>query len=169
MNYFYGGAFNPMTKAHLQIINQIVKEMIKDDVLIIGITNHDYKTYQFPFDLRKEILLKNLNNQFGEQTRIKIVQQNQRTWKYLTENTSVSSIRPLTLVLGEDEYNDLKALNIWHYSKEILETFPIKVFSRSNETKDISATKVRQLLNQHADCCMLEKYITKVTMDLICK
>jgi len=168
MNYFYGGAFNPMTKAHFQIINQIEKEMVKDDLLIIGITNHDYKKFEFSYELRRKIILENLKNNLSvNRINVKVVEQNQRTWKFLTEDYYISEIRPLTIVLGEDEFNDLKALNIWYYSKEILNTFPIKVFSRSEETKDISATKVRELLKQNVSFNELEKYISEITWNLI--
>ena len=60
MVYFYGGAFNPMTKAHQSIIFNIINKMTKDDRFLIAITTHDYKTYQFSYDIRKKIIEENL-------------------------------------------------------------------------------------------------------------
>jgi nicotinic acid mononucleotide adenylyltransferase len=47
--YFYGGAFNPMTISHMKIIQSVLSEMDKDDLLIVGITDHDYKSFQFNY------------------------------------------------------------------------------------------------------------------------
>ena len=60
MIYFYGGAFNPMTVTHQEIITDLITNMTVKDRLVIAITTHDYKTYQFPYDVRKNIITKNL-------------------------------------------------------------------------------------------------------------
>lgn len=169
MNYYYGGAFDPMTKAHLQIIQNILKDMTNIDRLIIGITNHDYKRYHFSYELREEIVLQNLlrHTNIENNKRVDILEQNKRTWEFLNTNPNICSFTPLTIVLGEDEYNDLKSLKIWHFSKNLIEKYQFKVFSRSEETKDISSTKVRDLLNKDINDINLMNLITLETFNLI--
>ena len=169
MNYFYGGAFNPMTKAHLFIIGEILKELKENEKLIIGITEHDYKSYEFDFNFRANIIIENLKKyykNYWDSNKIHLIKQDKRTWKFLNQNI-LKVYSPITLILGEDEYNDLKSLNIWHYSQDILDTFPIKVFSRAEETKNISATKVRKLLEQNINSEELKDLITETTWTIL--
>ena len=113
--YFYGGAFNPMTLSHLKIIKNIFQEMSKDDLLVIGITDHDYKTFEFDYSLRFSIVFENLNA-IKDKKNFKILKQNQRTWKFLNDNFKNDRIK---LVIGQDEYEDLKA-GKWHYYNEYI-------------------------------------------------
>ena len=155
MIYFYGGAFNPMTLSHLEIIKFIINKLNINDKLIIGITSHDYKIYEFDFKLRKRILKENLK----QYTNIEIIKQDQRTWKFF----HTLPYKDITMVIGEDEWKDLKA-GKWHYSNEILNTYKIITIPRVN---DISATKVRELLKNNASKDELLKYITEETYKII--
>lgn len=157
MVYFYGGAFCPMTLAHLNIIDGIVNDMNEKDLLIIGITDHDYKKFQYSFKLRKEIVEKNLVKYAGK--KIKLVKQTERTWKFL-HNLGYSEY---TLVVGEDEYNDLKA-GKWHYSNEILNTYRIKVIPRGDK---ISATAAREIINRDINDIKLLEYISEITLKIL--
>jgi len=164
MIYFYGGAFNPMTISHLEIIKSILKDLKEDEKLVIGITEHDYKTYDLDFELRKMIVMNNLmaiDADYALGKTIQILKQNQRTWKFF----HTLPYQDITMVVGEDEWNDLKE-GKWHYSKEILNTYKIKVIPRVD---NISATKVRELIKNKASKEELLKYITKETYSLLFK
>lgn len=164
MIYFYGGAFNPITKAHIDIIKNILDNMKDEDSMIIAITDHDYKNYDYDYNTRLHIVLKNLkyagfNDTLGG--RVKLIKQDRRTWKFLNEVLNIKN--NLTLVIGEDEWNDLKNYK-WHYSKDILNLYKIKVIPRTN---DISSSKVRELLQNKASFDELQKYITKETYNIL--
>mgnify|MGYP003305621535 CR=1 FL=1 len=73
MIYFYGGAFNPMTVTHQEIIADLIANMTDKDRLVIAITTHDYKTYQFPYEVRKEIITKNLARIPAENKKIRMI------------------------------------------------------------------------------------------------
>lgn len=162
--YFYGGAFNPMTLAHLEIINNILNEMDNDDWLTIGITEHDYKTFDYSYSIREYILTQNLLKYATPPFKhVRILKQDKRTWNFLHEIFDEEKQKNIVLVIGEDEYNDLKDKK-WHYSKEILSTYQIKTISRTN---NISATKVRELIAKNADFKELKKYITKTTYNIL--
>lgn len=165
MIYFYGGAFNPMTKTHLDIIKNILNEMKETDQLIVAITDHDYKTYDYDFNTRKQIVLENLKDIGFDYTlggRFQVIKQDQRTWRFLH---TIKIDDDLTLVVGEDEWNDLKA-GKWHYSDKILNTYKIRIIPR---TDDISATKVRELIKSNASKNELLKYITEITYKMLNK
>ena len=171
MIYFYGGAFNPMTKAHFEIIENIVKNMKKDDEFILAITDHNYKTYTYDYYLRKRIVCKNLEKfgfkpRFESNSRFKILRQNERTFNFLAHCTLMKNYiyrKDFVIVLGEDEWDDLNA-GKWHYSKELLNTYNFKVIPR---TDDISSTKVRELLKNNVGFDELQNYITRETYDIL--
>lgn len=156
--YFYGGAFNPMTVSHLKIIENIFQEMSKDDLLVIGITDHDYKIFEFDYSLRFSIVFENLNA-IKDKKNFKILKQNQRTWKFLNDNFKNNKIK---LVIGQDEYEDLKA-GKWHYYNEILNTYEIIMIPR---TDGISSSKVRELIKEK-DFKQLKIYISKNTFEIL--
>lgn len=161
--YFYGGAFNPMTLAHLEIIKDIIQNMNLQDILIIGITDHSYKQFKYDYDLRYKIVYYNVLKYINPPiNKIKIVKQDKRTWNFLNQD-DMKKYFPITLVLGEDEYNDLKD-NKWHYSKDILNTYSIKIIPRTN---NISSTKVRELFDNNASYNELKNYITEETYEII--
>lgn len=159
MIYFYGGAFNPMTRAHLEIISNIMEKMTNEDRFIIGITTHSYKEYQFSYKIRKDIITRNLLNIPIIGKRIKIVNQTERTWKFLNSLTK----EPITIILGEDEYQDLNK-GIWHYSKELLDTYKFIVIPRTN---NISSTIAREIINSNINDPILLDYITPITLNYL--
>lgn len=161
MIYFYGGAFNPITKAHLEIIKNILDNMKDEDSFILAIADHDYKTYSYDYDTRLNIVFKNLENIGFDYTlggRYKVIKQTERTWKFLQEKLKLTN--NVTIVVGEDEWNDLKA-GKWHYSKELLNTYNFKVIPRTN---NISSSKVREIIKNFNE---LKNYITKETYDIL--
>jgi len=157
--YFYGGAFNPLTNSHMKIIIDILSEMQEDDLLVIGITDHDYKTFQYDYNLRNLILKKNcLEYCLYPNKKIKLIKQDKRTWKFLNELGYNNYI----LVIGEDEYQDL-INNKWHFSNEILNNFKIKVIERND---GVSSTIVRKLLNDN-NFEEVKKYISDITLNIL--
>ena len=81
--YFYGGAFNPFTIAHQQIIDNLINELTDDDILHIGITSHDYKTYEFDKNFRLEIVKSYMNSKYIKKFNWEVSFQDERTWNYL--------------------------------------------------------------------------------------
>ena len=161
--YFYGGAFNPFTLAHQQIIDNIVKDMDDDDKLIIGVTTHDYKEYQYHHDKRYECVYRYMMNKYGMSICWQVLFQIDRTWNFLNKFIPEQDQDYITLIMGEDEYQDLQA-GKWHHHEDILNTYKIKIIPRTN---DISSTKVRALLNQNADFNELKQYISKEVYERI--
>ena len=58
MIYYYGGSFDPITVAHIDILKTISKQLGEDDVLMIGVTNNDEKVRCAPISARMEMVQK---------------------------------------------------------------------------------------------------------------
>lgn len=155
IHYFYGTAANPFTLAHENIIRYIL-QLDKNNKVYIGITDHDYKTFEYPFELRKKIVEDNLEDL---KDRIVILRQDQRTYKFL------SSLHDMIdyIVVGEDEWKDLKD-GKWLYSNELFNCWKWKVMPRLNA---ISSTKVRELIKKDATYEDLSWMISKKTYDIL--
>lgn len=167
--YFYGGAFNPLTLAHQQIIDNLVDELHlgnwndpENDILVIAITSHDYKNYEFNKELRNKFVKSYMDLKYLDKFGWEITYQDKRTWEFL-HNLFVKDVqKDITLIIGQDEYDDLKD-GKWHHSDEILNTYKLKVIPR---TDDISSTKVRELIKTK-QLAELNKYIGKTTEELL--
>ena len=166
--YFYGGAFNPLTITHQRIIDELVQELElndcldNNDTLHIGVTCHDYKDYEFDKELRMQILKSYMDSKYLDKFGWQVVLQDDRTWNYLHKIYTEEAQKYITLIMGDDEYEDLKA-GKWHYSEDILNTYQIKVIPRND---GVSATKVRELIkNKKIDD--LKKYISNITFDIL--
>lgn len=169
MIYFYGGAFNPLTKAHQKIMDDLVNKMdLKQDKLIIGITSYQDKTYSYADQVRYDMVYNYMFNKYvpliEKQIFVKwqVLYQYTRTYEYLHKLFPNDEI---CIVVGEDEWKDLNDKK-WEYSDELLNEYKFEVILR---TDNISSTKVRELLDNTVDYSQLEKYITKEVYDIIKK
>lgn len=152
MNYFYGLAANPFTKAHAYIIAKRLYSSVEPSNIYIGITDHDYKNIEMPFELRKSFVVDEFKP-FIDEGIVTVLKQDQRTYKFLTS----LDVKIDIIIIGEDEWADLKAGN-WHYSDKILDTWKIEVEKRSD---GISSTKVRELIKAGCSYKDVESMITE--------
>lgn len=171
MIYFYGGAFNPLTKAHQNILDKLIKKMnINHDKLYIGVTNHDYKTYSYDSILRYQMIFNYMFKKYnfityGKPFKWEVWNQYYKTYDFLKERFPNVEHKDICIVLGADEYQDLKD-GKWVNSEKLLNEFSFKVFKRTN---DISSTKVRELLNNNVSWEDVKHYISKDVYQLLKK
>jgi nicotinic acid mononucleotide adenylyltransferase len=166
--YFYGGAFNPLTLTHQKIIDTIISDLSlngcfdKNDILHIGVTFHDYKNYEFDKDLRMKFVKGYMDSNYLDKFGWEVSFQDERTWNYLHKVYTDDAQNYITLIMGQDEYDDLKA-GKWHQSDDILNTYNIKVIPR---TDGVSSSKVRELIkNKQFD--EVKKYVSDKTFDIL--
>lgn len=180
MIYYYGGTFDPITKAHEAIIRKIKKEMRDSDKLIIGIVQNDEKNYNVSVNDRMTMVKKSLDAH-------EIVIQDKRTYAFLDAHYRGEKI---TICMGEDEWHSLCAgkwvnwdLLLKHYeflvfyreadSDEI--TLPggfnpnVTFLSTEDTTDGISSTAVREILFKNPECHYsdVRDYITHVVFRYI--
>lgn len=180
MIYYYGGTFDPITKAHEAIIRKIKKEMRDSDKLIIGIVQNDEKNYNVSVNDRMTMVKKSLDAH-------EIVIQDKRTYAYLDAHYRGEEI---TICMGEDEWNSL-CLGKWVNWDLLLKHYEFLVFYREADsdeialptgfnpnvtflstedtTDGISSTAVREILFKNPECHYsdVRDYITHVVFRYI--
>ena len=100
------------------------------------------------------------------------VQTKPRTWEYFKSSPAwFPEDGKVTLVLGEDEYEDLCSSadgisNTWHHAKEIMSAYPVMHYYRQDT---VSSTKVREIMrsNPYADFYQLSGYISRPVFSYI--
>ena len=179
MIYYYGGTFDPITKAHEAIIRKIKKEMRESDKLIIGIVQNDEKNYNVSVNDRLNMVKKSLDAH-------EIVIQDKRTYAYLDAHYRDEKI---TICMGEDEWYALCS-GKWVNWDLLLKRYEFLVFNRENkndeimlpaginpnvtflgaeDTDGISSTAVREILFKNPECHYsdVRDYITHVVFRYI--
>lgn len=184
MIYYYGGTFDPITKAHEAIIRRIKKEMRESDKLIIGIVQNDEKNYNVSVNDRLNMVKKSLDAH-------EIVIQDKRTYEYLDAHYRGEKI---TICMGDDEWYALCS-GKWVNWDLLLKCYEFFVFDREvhdredndeivlpaginptvtflgtgDNTDGISSTAVREILFKNPECHYsdVRDYITHVVFRYI--
>lgn len=185
MIYYYGGTFDPITKAHEAIIRRIKKEMRESDKLIIGIVQNDEKNYNVSVNDRLNMVKKSLDAH-------EIVIQDKRTYEYLDAHYRGEKI---TICMGDDEWYALcsgkwvnwdlllKCYEFFVFDREVHDREdkddvivlpaginPTVTFLGTGDTTDgISSTAVREILFKNPECHYsdVRDYITHVVFRYI--
>ena len=185
MIYYYGGTFDPITKAHEAIIRRIKKEMRESDKLIIGIVQNDEKNYNVSVNDRLNMVKKSLDAH-------EIVIQDKRTYEYLDAHYRGEKI---TICMGDDEWYALcsgkwvnwdlllKSYEFFVFDREVHDREdkadvivlpaginPTVTFLGTGDTTDgISSTAVREILFKNPECHYsdVRDYITHVVFRYI--
>ena len=185
MIYYYGGTFDPITKAHEAIIRRIKKEMRESDKLIIGIVQNDEKNYNVSVNDRLNMVKKSLKAD-------EIVIQDKRTYAYLDAHYRGEKI---TICMGDDEWYSLcsgkwvnwdlllKCYEFFVFDREVHDREdkddvivlpaginPTVTFLGAGDTTDgISSTAVREILFKNPECHYsdVRDYITHVVFRYI--
>lgn len=131
MIYYYGGSFDPITKAHEAIIRRIKKEMRESDKLIIGIVQNDEKNYNVSVNDRLNMVKKSLDAH-------EIVIQDKRTYAYLDAHYRGEKI---TICMGDDEWYSLCS-GKWVNWDLLLKHYEFMVFYREDENNEIENDEI---------------------------
>ena len=171
MIYFYGGSFDPVTNAHIDILKAISKKLRLNDMLMVGVANNDEKNYKTAINYRFA-MVQDMVNEKLQKYNIRVVKQENRTYKFLQDYIAQTgvTINDFTICVGEDEWKSLCA-GKWVNYELLLKHFKFLVVNRdsTNEIKapkgfntnvtvikanigeGISASKVREILSKNPD------------------
>lgn len=170
MIYYYGGSFDPITNAHIELFRAIVKQLGEDDTLLIGVTNTDEKNYKTPNGFRIEMVKKIVETKL-KNAQVRVIRQEQRTYKFLQDYQQQCGKTDFTICMGEDEWKSL-CDGKWVNWDLLLKQYEFIVFNRdesdeivlparinpnvsfqsAGDTSGISSTKVREILYRDPDC-----------------
>jgi len=126
MIYYYGGAFDPFTNAHRQIVKCLMNRKGEDDIVVIGVTENDEKEFKVSQHNRMSLVRRSLDEEWFKNG-LSVMPQNERTWRHLQTNFPRDA--EITLVMGEDEFQALVE-GKWVHSDKLIRDYQFKVFSR---------------------------------------
>lgn len=136
---FFGGAFNPITNAHIYLPYNVMKKLDYDKVIYVPsknnyILNDEKKNFSFSETDRLNMLLElKKENSWMEVSDIELKNKEQPRTYFTMKNLS-SIGYSLSLLIGSDWLSNLK--NKWLYVDEILNEFSIIVIKRNNDDID---------------------------------
>lgn len=166
MIYIFGAAFDPITKAHIEIIKAVNKHCVSDsDAMYVMISNNDEKNYKTSLDERFDVVqetIRGLNLKMSPT----ILEQDRRTYMFLKENFH-NQDDEIVITVGEDEWNALIA-GKWAHHDALLKTYKFLVFKREGgdikipanaqvtvqeiNLPEVSSSKCREVLYRNPDC-----------------
>lgn len=186
MIYYYGGSFDPITNAHIEILKTISKQLGENDQLLIGVADNDEKNYKCPISSRIEMVQKIISTKL-KNIRYRVIHQEMRTYKFLQSYILQAGKTDFTICVGEDEWESLCA-GKWVNWDLLLKQFEFIVFNRdtdnivmpknispnvtfmsAGDTSGISSSAVREILFRDPDCHYdeVKKHITHQTFRYI--
>lgn len=126
MVYLYGSSFDPITKAHLNIIRWVLSSiMTPDDTLQVLVSNNDSKKYETSADIRYNMVVQVV----PLSPRLTVHMQEQRTLAYIKEN--ILPFEPVTVVVGEDQLDSILR-GEWLNADELLNRCKFLVIARDS-------------------------------------
>lgn len=128
MYVVYGGAFNPLTKAHIEITNKILKTYPNSKVIIVPVGNDYNKPELIDFNHRFNML----KLAFKDNKNV-IISKIENSKKYLgtlnTLNKLSEKYNNLHFLIGSD---NLININKWIKYQTLLKTYPLVIVKRDN-------------------------------------
>lgn len=151
MKFVYGGAFDPITRAHLEIIKTIQKVRKENDEFFVLISNNDEKEYKTSLDDRFSVVKATFLDVFKDKAPA-IIEQDKRTFMFLKEHFAQQD-EEITIVVGQDEWHALLE-GKWVHHKELLKTYNFIVIARESDEerkphdifiKDVTYLKIKNM------------------------
>ena len=106
MIYYYGGSFDPITNAHIELFKAIAKQLGENDSLLIGVANTDEKNYKAPVGDRITMVQKIVDTKLKNE-QIRVIRQDTRTYKFLQDYQLQCGKTDFTICVGEDEWKSI--------------------------------------------------------------
>lgn len=128
MNIVYGGAFNPLTNAHIDIVNLILKTYNDSKVIIVPVGNDYNKKSLIDFNHRYNMI----NLVFKNNDRV-IVSKLEYENKFLGTLETLKKLekdyKNLTLLVGSD---NILYFDKWINYEKLLKRYPLLIVNRDN-------------------------------------
>lgn len=142
---FFGGCFNPITNAHLELIKQVIKKENLSKVYFVPMGNFYQKTDLISLENRIEMLKIAFQNE--EKIDILNISNNEKKMYAIDTFKLIDEKFPEVqrfFIMGSDNY---KKIATWKNSEELLKNYNYIILDREKKnTKDISSSIVREKL-----------------------
>ena len=140
---FFGGCFNPVTKAHLDLIRQVIKQENLNKVYFVPMGDLYPKKDLICLEHRIEML----KLAFEEDDKMDILAISNQNEKMHASDTfqKIDEMFPQVqrvFIMGSDNFEKIKK---WKNAEELMKNYQYIILNRNQgKTKEISSTKVRQ-------------------------
>lgn len=145
---FFGGCFNPVTNAHLNLIRDVIESENLEKVYFVPMGEFYKKEGLLPFSVRAEML----KIAFEKEDKMDILEVSNTNNKMCAIDTFkiIDKMFPDVerfFIMGSDNY---KKLSTWKNSEELIKKYKYIVLDRENgDLKDISSTLIRQKIKNN--------------------
>lgn len=142
---FFGGCFNPVTNAHLQLIEKVIKQENLDKVYFVPMgdlyekkdlisVNHRLKMLELAFENQDKMEILNISNTDQKTSAID-------TFQMIDEKFSEVE---RFFIMGSDNFEKIKT---WKNAEELMEKYQYIVLDRKKgDFKNVSSSLVREKL-----------------------
>jgi len=141
----FGGAFNPPTVAHLNIIKKLLSTFNGSQVLILPVGDDYKKPELIPFHYRMDML-----NLLIEGIDHVMVSSLEKDSGYMGTLASLKELKKsyedVHFVMGSDQLSGLKS---WIRHEELLESFPFIIMTRKDSLSEQDAEVLFSQLKHH--------------------
>lgn len=144
MTIFYGGAFNPPTKAHIEIVNLILETYKNSKVVIVPVGNSYGKNELIDFKFRYEMLKLVFDN---ERIIISDLEKDKAFDGTINSLDELSkTYKDLSFVIGSDNIIDLDK---WIMYEKLLKTYPLIIIKRAEDDVDFLLEKYKNIIKKY--------------------
>lgn len=147
---FFGGSFNPITKAHLNLILEAIDEYKLDKVYFVPMNDMYKKQDLLPLEYRNDMLKIALED-YSNNMDIFLLD-NSKSLKAIDSFKIIDSEfkdDERFFIMGSDNYNKIETWKDYESLKKY--NFIVLDRENKNETKDISSTIVRNYIKDKKD------------------
>ena len=144
---FFGGCFNPITNAHLNLIKDVICKENLDKVYFVPMGDLYQKEELIALEVRIEMLKLAFENQ--EKMDILDISNTNKKMCAIDTFKIIDKMFPdveRVFIMGSDNY---KKISTWKNSEELMKKYKYIVLDRENgDTKKISSSLVREKIKQ---------------------
>lgn len=177
---FFGGSFNPPTKAHIDLAKMAIKEKNLDKVVFVPIGDFYEKKDLEPIDIRIKMLklicdkeekleVSELERDFKEKKfAIDVFKFIENKYKYDDFYFLMGSdnYQKMPTWKGFDELKKYKYIVFERNQKIVNNDFENTFYINNNETREVSSTQVRKKIRDKEEMpCVLDKDVEQFILD----
>lgn len=164
---FFGGCFNPVTVAHIKLIEDVIERYKLDKVYFVPMGDNYQKAELIDLKYRKEMIeLATKNHKKMDILNI-LTDKKERTHAIDTFKVIDEMFKDVKkfFIMGSDNYKNMKN---WKNSDELLNNYSYIILDRNSEseTKNISSSLVRKKVKSEES---IEKLVPDMVKDYIIK
>lgn len=137
----YGGSFNPPHKAHIKLVNTLLKNKIVDKVIILPTSSKYNKSGLLDASIRVKMIKLCFNSPNIVVEDISVINQQDYTIKTLEYYQRLNPKDEICFIMGSD---NMKIFHLWNNFREIIKGYELIVILRNGD-------KIEDLKNLHED------------------